>query len=267
MIAVDHAQFSTFFSGWPDSRTMNDGEALVGVVGERPAALDAAVAELGVRTRAGAVETVLDAEPDLIAAVGDAALFDVARATPDVPVLPVATSRGFRPVAAEAVGDALGHALAGDPSVQSHSILDVEYDGSRVARALADVSLLTDEVAHISEYAVAADGDRVSRFRADGVVVATPAGSAGYARRIDCPVVAPGTGVGPVAPIAPFATDPDHWVLPLDDVRLTVERDETPITLVADDREVATVASGEPVRIGRGGTVDLVVAPQSDSQF
>lgn len=246
---------------------MNEGERLVGVVGDPPAELGAAIAEVGGRSREGDAEYVLATDPDLVVAVGDAALFSVARSSPAAPVLPVDVSRGFRSVPGESLDDAIERALLDDAETQSHPVLRVAHDGDRVARAVADVSLLTAEVAHISEYAVAADGNHVGQFRADGVVVATPAGSPGYARRVGCPVVAPGTGVGAVTPIAPFATDPDHWILPLDDLRLTVERDETSVTLVADDREVTTVGKDEPVHVTPDGTVDIVVVPDSASHF
>lgn len=246
---------------------MNDGESLVGVVGDAPVDLEAAVAAAGGRSRAGDVESVLAASPALVVAAGDAAFARLARSSPDSPVLPLDVDGGVRSVPTESLSAALESALGGDVETQSYPVLGVAYDGERVARAVTDVSLLTAEVAHISEYTVTSRTSHVATFRADGVVVATPAGSSGYARRVGSPVVAPGTGVGPVAPIAPFATDPDHWVLPLDDLQLTVERDETAVTLVADDREVATVAAGDPVTIGVDGTVDVVVAPASDPKF
>ena len=246
---------------------MNDGERLVGVVGDPPAELDATIADTDTRSHTGDVESVLASDPDLVVAVGDAALLGVARSSPAAPILPVDVTRGFRSLPGEALTDAVERVLPGEADVRSHPVLRIEHDGERVARAVADVSLLTAEVAHISEYTVATGGNHVAQFRADGVVVATPAGSPGYARRVGCPVVAPGTGVGAVAPIAPFATDPDHWVLPLDDLRLTVERDETRVTLLADDREVATVAKGEPVRITPDGTADLAVVPESETHF
>lgn len=246
---------------------MNEGERLVGVVGDRPPGPDGTITEMGRRVREGDAKSVLASDPDLVVAVGDAALFSIARSSPVPPVLPVDVSRGFRSVPADSVDEAVEHALCDDLETQSYPVLGVEHDGERVARAVADVSLLTAEVAHISEYAVVADGTPVAQFRADGVVVATPGGSPGYARRIGCPVVAPGTGVGAVAPIAPFATDPDHWVLPLDELRLTVERDETEVTLVADDREVATVATGEPVDVAPDESVEIAVVPESVSHF
>jgi NAD+ kinase len=133
-------------------------------------------------------------------------------------------------------------------------------DGGAVVRAAADATLVTERPAHISEFAVAADGEAVGTVRSDGVVVATPAGSAGYTRRIDGPVLGPGTGLA-VTPIAPFATDPSRWVVGADGVRLRVERDDADVALLADDRIVRTVGPGETVTVGRVDTAVLAVLP------
>ena len=50
-----------------------------------------------------------------------------------------------------------------------------------------------------------------------------------------------------VVPVAPFATDADRLVLPLDGVALGVERDETPVELLADGRTERDVEIGDPV--------------------
>lgn len=246
---------------------MNDGESLVGVVGDSMPDLSATIADAGGRSCADDIESVMATDPDFIVAVGTDALLGVARLAPTAPILPVEAGRGFRSVPRDSLDDAIEHLLDGVAETESAPVLSVDHDGEAIARAVADVTLVTSEVAHISEYRVQAAGTHVSQFRADGIVVATPAGSTGYARRVDCPVVAPETGVSAVAPIAPFATDPDHWVLPLDGLRLTVERDETAVTLLADDREVATVAEGEPVDVRADGTAVIAIIPESQTPY
>ena len=242
---------------------MNDGP-VVGVVGAETEAAVAAVEAAGGRPATGGA-TALVGEVDFLVAVGESALFAVARASPTVPVLPVAAGRGVRSVPHEDIAAALDALVAGDFERQSHTVASVTVADSTRARVLYDCMLTSAVPAEISEFSVHAGDERVARFRADGVVVATPAGSSGYARAAGGPVVAAGTDAAVVVPVAPFATDPDHWVVPATGVRLTVERDETAVNLVADDRLVGRVTPQEPVRVRPSGAIDVAVVGASRS--
>ncbi|WP_424018292.1 ATP-NAD kinase [Halorientalis pallida] len=244
--------------------------ATVGVVGERTAdRVTDAVTAAGGTPETGDLDTVLAAAPDALVTVGEDALFALAARSelPETPVLPVEAGRGVRSVPRSRVEGAMDTLVAGAGQVDSYPVLGVHVGDARRARALADVTLLTAEPARISEYAVATDGTTVSQFRADGVVVATPAGSHGYARRVDAPVVAHDTGVAAVAPIAPFATDDDHWILDIDTVSLRVERDEVPVELLADDRRVDEIDPGVPVSLSVADRLPVLSVPESGHPY
>lgn len=202
---------------------------------------------------------------DLVVAVGEGALLDLVRAGVDLPVLPIDAGAGVGSVARGEAPDAIERALDGGREVvtERHPVV-APIGAPDDVRGLFDLALMAAEPARISEFAVYAGDDRISRFRADGVVASTPAGSVGYNRAADGPMVAPGAGMLSVVPIAPFATRADRWVLPIDEVTLSVERDETPVELLVDGRTVRTVAAGDPVSIGTAGAVDLVVDPAGD---
>jgi NAD+ kinase len=243
-----------------------EGTTLVGVVGDDSDAATALSAG-GVRVVTGDVDAVLDAEPLVIAAVGERALTALARRNPTVPVLPVDAGRGVRSAPPSALPDAAERILAGDWQIDQHPLVAVEApDGTRTIGAL-DAMLVTAEPAEISEYTVRSGGERVARFRADGVVVATPAGTAGYARAAGGPVAAPGMDVFVVVPVSPFATTLDHWVVPLGDLTVTVERDEAPVEALVDDRSIGTVQSGDPIRLDPAGHLEVVRLPESVSPF
>lgn len=246
-------------------------------------ALDArGIATAPVSVERGALEEVLAAEPSVLVARGESALSALARAESDVPVLPVGDVPGINTVAAERVPDALAAVLAGEAHEQPRPVLEVEVgtadgngdgngdrdhdsDGDRrtAERALFDVTLVTDEPARISEYAVRRRGETVASFRADGVVVATPAGSHGYTSAIDGPQLSAAVDGLVVSPIAPFVTRTRHWVLPDDDVALTVERDEGDVRVVADDRSVDTVAFGAEVTVSVADALPTLVVPDA----
>lgn len=240
----------------------------VGVVGdaELAAAVETAVEAVGGTAVDGATD-----EAALVVAGGEAALVDVARRGVDAPVLPVGGGDGVGSVAGDDAEAAVRRVLDGEYETTRHPVVTVEgaAGGATIASAAAlfDVALVAAEPARISEFAVRAGGERVARFRADGVVASTPAGSVGYNRAAGGPVVAPETDVVAVVPIAPFATHADRWVLPLDDVTLSVERDETPVELLVDGRTEATVAAADPVTLSRGADLRTVIVPESEPFF
>lgn len=231
----------------------------VGVVGDPSVAARLREAGASVVTGEGVPET------DRVVAVGPDALSAVAAAPEDPLVVPVEAGRGVRSVARESVPAAV--AALPEAHAESHPVFDVDAAGVAAGTAFWDVTAVTAEAARISEYAVDSPTDAVGQFRADGVVMATPAGSPGYAHRVGGPVLAPNGSVGAVTPIAPFQTDRDHWVLSLDDLTVSVERDEATVALFVDGERAATVARGETVRLSRAGRVRLAVVDESISRF
>jgi NAD+ kinase len=233
--------------------------ARVGVVGD---------ADLAAAVTAAGGEPVDEGfkEAALVVVAGESALVDVARAGVDAPVLPVAAGAGVRSVARADVESAVARLLEGEYGTLRHPVVWADGPAAGTA-ALFDVALMAAEPARISEFAVHRGDDRVARFRADGVVASTPAGSAGYNRAAGGPVVAPETDAVAVVPVAPFTTHADRWVLPAGEVALSVERDETPVELLADGRTEATVAAGEPVSLSPLADLGTVVVPESEPFF
>lgn len=199
----------------------------------------------------------------VVVADGEGALADLVRAPIDAPVLPVAVENGFRSVPFDAVEVALERVLRGDSPTERHPIVAATGPFGPI-RAAFDIALMAAEPARISEFAVHSGDDRISRFRADGVVVSTPAGSHGYNRYAGGPVVASGLDVVSIVPIAPFATAAEHWVLPVDAVTLSVERDETPVELLVDGRRERIVDPGDRITISRVGHLETYVVPELD---
>lgn len=221
----------------------------------------AAVARTGADVVARDVESAREAEPGLLLAAGERAVIALANADIDRPILPVAAGPAVPHVARDAAEAAMVSLLEADDFAawtRSYPRLAVSLGEEWVAAGVMDVTLVTAEPARISEYAVESAGEPVAQFRADGVVVATPLGSGGYAGAAGGPRLKPGTGVGAVVPIAPFATRSSSWVLPFDSIALSVCRDEGDVSLLVDDREVASVPRGRPVSLAVEGSVALV---------
>ncbi|WP_224269808.1 ATP-NAD kinase [Haloprofundus salinisoli] len=205
-------------------------------------------------------------EASFVVAVGERAVVDAVRERPNGLILPVGIG-GRHSVSPSALDDAFA-ALAEDdrrtvdhPTVD-HPLLSVAVGDEPVADAVFDAMLVTNEPARISEYAVRTGDDALDAFRADGVVVATPLGSSGYAHAAGGPIVTPGTGVG-VVPVSPFSTRWDTWVVD-GDVSLSVERDEGAVSLVVDGERTTAVDPHVPVRVEPTAEVTLLRPPASE---
>lgn len=207
------------------------------------------------------------ADADLVVADGHSGVVDLVRTTPDALALPVDAGPGVRSVPRDAVGRAVATVAAGEVETVERPVLSVRFDGREPVPALFDVTLVTAEPARISEYAVHGGVRRVDGFRADGVVVATPAGSRGYAAAAGGPVLDPGCAAVSVTPIAPFVTDAEEWVLPDESLRLSVERDEGDVCLVADGRDEGVVPSEASIRISRDGALGIAVVEESTAFY
>lgn len=213
-------------------------------------------------TRVDANARDADDAADLVFAVGEAALLAFASAPTDRPIVPVETGAGRYDMSADDVTSAVDALVTGTYETVAHPILDVTVAGEPSGTALSDVTLMTSAAARISEYGIESPDGWTETVRSDGVVVASPIGSAGYARAVGGPLLAPETGLA-VAPVSPYAMHADVWVV-RPPVTLTVERDEAEVSLRLDEDVVESVPANTPVTVESGRDLALV-RPQTIS--
>ncbi|WP_435069871.1 hypothetical protein [Haloplanus sp. C73] len=207
-----------------------------------------------------------DAPHDALVAIGDDAIRSLTTDSASAPVLPVTPDDGRHRVARDSLDGAIAALAAGDRRLDTHPVLGLSREGSAVARALRDVTFVTDAPASISEYAVATGGERLDSVRADGFVVATPLGSDGYAGTAGGSVLEAGTGVT-VVPIAPFSTSAETYVVdPTPDAPLSVsvERDGA-VALIADGVRYGAVDRGATLQVERVDAIDLVLPTRTEN--
>jgi len=201
-------------------------------------------------------------------AVGDAAVRSAFKNASGGTVIPVGTHRLAFGVdaAASRIRELLGGIDSPTDGTDrvAHPVLAVDTGVSPVRRAAADVALITEEPARISEFSVRFTRGREASFRADGVVVATPFGSGGYANAVGGAVVEPGGGLS-VAPIAPFSTGIDAWVA-AERVTLAVERETESVALVVDGAVRETVDPSRTVEIAVADRIEALVPTTRSAQ-
>ncbi|MFP8953033.1 NAD(+)/NADH kinase [Natrialbaceae archaeon A-arb3/5] len=226
----------------------------------------------------GDVTDLRTVDPQLVVARGEAALTAVARVQTSTPVLAVGPVSGIESVELDRLVRAFDSIFADEAEVVRRPLLTVEFESEDQSvtrpdessdelwepRALFDVTLVTDEPARISEYGVCSLDESVAQFRADGVVVATPAGTHGYASAVDAPQLSSAVEAVAVVPIAPFVTQTRQWVLPHDGVSLTVERDEGDVTVVVDGRAFGTISVGTRVRLSVESSLPMISIPDEN---
>lgn len=230
----------------------------VGVVGDERVA-EAVEAGGGVPITDGAsFDTV-----EYVIAHTESSLVDLARMGIDIPIVAVDVEGSIPSTPFDGLDETMGRIRRDEMPTVRHPVVAVTGSFEPV-RIVFDAAIMAAEPARISEFSIHRDGDLVSRFRADGVVASTPAGSAGYNRNAGGPIVAPGTAVCSVVPIAPFAKTAGHWVIPIDSVQLRVERDDTPVELLADGRRELTVEAGDPIELTQVGSIETYFLPEPE---
>lgn len=150
-------------------------------------------------------------EPGLaIALGGDGTILKAVHVLGDieVPILGVNMGRlGFLTAAGpDQAREAIAAALAGDVRVERRATIRVRarHAGGQVEfRALNEIFVGRSQVARVVGVSLSIDGALISRFRADGLIVATATGSTAYAMSAGGPIVAPGFGGMIVVPVAP----------------------------------------------------------------
>ena len=141
-----------------------------------------------------------DHSPDIVITLGgDGTLLSAARAFAhvEVPLLGVNLgSLGFlTEVPLSELYLTLEAWLVGKGVIDKRSLMHtVLVRDDRVFRhweALNDIVLAKGAIARIGEYAIELDGQFVARFRADGIIVATPTGSTAYTLAANGPILMP----------------------------------------------------------------------------
>jgi NAD+ kinase len=214
---------------------------------------------------------------DLIVVLGgDGTLLSIARFMEgrETPILGV--NLGGLGFLTEATTDeaqaSIARVLAGEYEVDRRITLEAlvqhtEDDGttrsSEKFRALNDVVINKRPVGRMLDLEVTADRQHFCSYRADGLIVATPTGSTGYALSAGGPIVYPTLEVIVLAPICPHTLSNRPVVLPDSfQLEVRVKAPDHDATLVLDGQEAAQVGAADTAIIRKGkSAVALVRSP------
>lgn len=160
--------------------------------------------------------------------------------------------------------------FSGDYEVERRATIEVSTDGMPFKGnpyALNDVAVLKRDTAAMISIRATVDGDYLTTYQADGIIVSTPTGSTAYSLSNGGPVIVPGTRVMLITPVAPHSLNVRPIVLPDSAVVELTVNSRSHNFLVAIDGRSEMQAEPTTLRLRRAGHDVLLVKRSGRSYF
>ncbi len=234
----------------------------------------AAWARLKLATCANDLELARQADLLLVLG-GDGTMLRVARETAgaNTPILGINLGTlGFLTASsARGLESTLARVWAGQCRVESRSLIEARgslAQGRVVELALNDFVVSRGSVPRLIELEVKVNGEVLTSYRGDGLIMSSPTGSTAYSLAAGGAVVSPQAEVFALTPICPHTLSNRSVIVRLDatlEVRLLSQRVET--FLAADGLMRARLEAGETLTIRRSRHSAHLVRVSGDSFF
>jgi NAD+ kinase len=211
-------------------------------------------------TLAGAVDL-------LIVFGGDGTMLHTARqiAGSDTPMLGINLGGlGFlTAVPSDELVSALKHLWGGEFRYEARALIEAAGTGHGKkikAAALNDIVISRGAASRLIALDVSVNGEPITRYRCDGLIVSSPTGSTAYSLAAGGAIVLPTAEVFVLTPICPHALSNRSIILPLSaTLRVKAVKTEPATFLNADGQIVGELANGDEIIIRRSrSTVRLV---------
>ena len=152
----------------------------------------------------------------------------------NIPIAGINTGRlGFlATIKKEEIANSIDKILDGQYELSNRSLIQAKIEGNEdtlgeLDFALNEIAVNRKNTTSMISVTTHLDGEKLTNYWADGLIVATPTGSTGYSLSCGGPVIAPGTSSIVLTPIAPHNLNARPLVVP----------DDTIITLQVSGRE------------------------------
>ncbi|HIE39121.1 MAG TPA: NAD(+)/NADH kinase [Anaerolineales bacterium] len=196
------------------------------------------------------------AETDLLVTLGgDGSILRAARAAVGHDTLILGVNLGRMGFLTEAEPDGwegvLSRVLSGDYWVEERMMLRARVVGARVVGdALNDVVVGQGALSRVVRLEVRVDGDLLTTYVADALIIATPTGSTAYALAAGGPIMPPQQRNILLVPVAPHLSL-DRAVVLAEGVRVqVVVRGRSPAALTLDGEMMTDLTPGDMVEVG-----------------
>jgi NAD+ kinase len=221
-------------------------------------------------------QQVADASQLLLVLGGDGTLLAAARlaATRRIPILPINMgSLGFlTSFTLDELYPALEDTLGGRFSVSERVMLYVELErGGKVIesqRVLNEAVVNKGALARMIELELSIDADFVCRYRADGLIVASPTGSTAYSLSAGGPIVHPAVESFIITPIcAHMLSDRPVVVRDSSSIQMKLSGNTESVFLTLDGQKGIPLQATDIVRISRAKELLKLIQPPRKSYF
>ncbi len=163
--------------------------------------------------------------------------------------------------------DHLDQLLSGDVALEERLMLTARV--FRAGQQVLEVTALNDAVvskgprARLVHLDVAVGGTSAARYRADGIIIATPTGSTAYSLSAGGPIVGPTVDVLLLTPICPHTMNSRAMVVAgTEQIAITVVESPGEVGLSADGSDPFTLLKDDVVKVSRSPfTAKLVRRP------
>ncbi len=153
----------------------------------------------------------------------------------------------------ESMVDAL---YRGDYSVEDRSLIHVETNGEPIDGyecALNDVAILKRDSASMISIRASINGEYLTTYQADGLIVSTPTGSTAYSMSNGGPIIVPRTGVMLMTAVAPHSLNIRPIVIP--------DTAQIELTVSSRSHTFLVAIDGRSGKLPEGTTLRLTHAP------
>jgi NAD+ kinase len=227
----------------------------------RKIACDAATAEIaGLKCAVFPDAPALASEVDLIIVFGgDGTMLHAARdiAGFRTPILGVNIGGlGFlTAVSSDKLADALKFIWQGEYKFESRALIEASgicHGQNVLAPALNDIVISRGAVSRLISLDVSVNGEPITRYRCDGLIVSSPTGSTAYSLAAGGAIVLPTADVFTLTPICPHALSNRSIILPLSATLQVKAVTASPATVLSADGELAgELDAGDEITVRR----------------
>jgi NAD+ kinase len=221
-------------------------------------------------------QEVADSSQLLLVLGGDGTILAAGRlaAPRGIPILPVNMgSLGFlTSFTLDELYPALEDGLAGRFSISERVMLQVELErGGKILESqhvLNDAVINKGALARMIELELTIDSEFVCRYRADGLIVASPTGSTAYSLSAGGPIVHPAVESFVITPICPHTlTDRPVVVRDSSFIDIKLSEDTESVFLTLDGQRGIPLQATDHVRISRAKELLKLIQPPKKSYF